>query len=141
MRWAALAALSRANVTVGRVTEAHTDALAIRAEAGLSDAGDRTWGVFAAEGGDRPLRARPVTGGYVLDGHKPWCSLGGVLDAGLVTAHVDGGRRLFEVNLRGPGITARPASGWVSRGLPTVTVSDSTSMARLPNQWARPIGT
>ena len=56
-RWAVLAAASRESLTVGRVLEAHSDALAILAEAGEPvPAG--TWGVFAAEAAPHRLEAR-----------------------------------------------------------------------------------
>src|SRR6266550_1597029 len=47
-RWAVLAAASRESLTVGRVLEAHSDALAILAEVG-QPVPSGTWGVFAAE--------------------------------------------------------------------------------------------
>jgi hypothetical protein len=54
LRWAVLAAVARANLTVARVLEAHTDALAILAEARDEPPSGSTWGVFAAEApGDR----------------------------------------------------------------------------------------
>jgi alkylation response protein AidB-like acyl-CoA dehydrogenase len=84
-RWAILAAAGRENLTVGRVLEAHSDALAILAEAGEPvPAG--TWGVFAAEAAPYRLEARECGGQVVLHGVKPWCSLAGQLDAALITA-------------------------------------------------------
>jgi alkylation response protein AidB-like acyl-CoA dehydrogenase len=136
-RWAALSALGRANLTVARVFEAHTDALAILAEAGVpDDASELTYGVFAAEGGGDPVRATCPAGQFYLSGVKPWCSLGSELDAGLVTAHVTGGRQLFRVDLHDPSVTAEPTIGWVARGLRTVT---STSL-RFAHTPAQPIG-
>ena len=117
-RWAVLAEVAARNLTVARVLEAHTDALAIRHEFDPSvPADDRTWGVFAAEAPDARLDA--VDGR--LNGTKPWCSLAGRLDAALVTAHVDGGRALFEVDLHDPGVKVEPDDAWVARGLRTVT--------------------
>src|SRR6476469_51175 len=51
-RWELLASVAAVDLTAARVLEAHLDALAILAAAGLSSmAGPgRTWGVFAAEG-------------------------------------------------------------------------------------------
>jgi alkylation response protein AidB-like acyl-CoA dehydrogenase len=139
-RWAALTALGRANLTVARVFEAHTDAIAILAEAGVpDDAGELTYGVFAAEGNGEPVRADCPTaadGQFYLSGRKPWCSLGSELDAGLVTAHVAGGRQLFRVDLHDRSVTAEPTTGWIARGLRTVT-STSLRFARTP---AQPIG-
>jgi hypothetical protein len=138
-RLGVLSALGQANLTVARVFEAHTDAIAIMAEAGLSD--DTTpagvYGVFAAEGSVEPLRAEPLEGGQChLSGVKPWCSLGSLLDAALITAHVSGGRQLFRVDLHDPSVTVEPTSGWVARGLRTVT-STSLQFDATP---AQPIG-
>jgi alkylation response protein AidB-like acyl-CoA dehydrogenase len=138
-RWRVLRELGRTNLTVARVVEAHSDALAILAEAGVAAEPDATYGVFAAEGPGEPLRARTARsagGGAVLVGTKPWCSLGSELDTALVTAHAEGGRRLFAVDLRDPRVVPEPTSGWVARGLRTVT---STSL-RFDGAPAHPVG-
>jgi alkylation response protein AidB-like acyl-CoA dehydrogenase len=138
-RFALLSGLGRSNLTVARVFEAHTDAIAILAEAGLSDRvmPTTTYGVFAAEGSGEPLRAERDAGGqFQLRGIKPWCSLGSELDSALITAHVTGGRQLFHVDLHDPSVTAEPTSGWVARGLRTVT---STSL-RFDATLAQPVG-
>jgi len=120
-RWAVLAAVSEQNLTVGRVLEAHSDALAILAEAGAPPP-DGTWGVFAAEAAPHRLTASAGPGGAVtLTGVKPWCSLAGLLDSALVTAHGPDGRQLYRVSLRDPTVTVDPPEGWVARGLRTVT--------------------
>jgi alkylation response protein AidB-like acyl-CoA dehydrogenase len=134
-RWAVLAAASRESLTVGRVLEAHSDALAILAEAG-EPVPDGTWGVFAAEAAPHRLEARERGGKAVLHGVKPWCSLAGQLDAALVTAHTGAGRQLFRVPLRHPSVSCGPAEGWVARGLRTVT---STAI-RLDGTPAVPVG-
>lgn len=127
--WEALATVGATDLSVARVLEPHLDALAILAEAGSAEVPDgSTWGVFAAEGpGVRVTATRPETtqetteGTWVLDGTKPWCSLGGHLSHALVTAWVDDTRRgLFAVDLRQPGV--RPhADAWHARGLTAVT--------------------
>jgi alkylation response protein AidB-like acyl-CoA dehydrogenase len=135
-RLALFSELGQANLTVARVFEAHTDAIAILTEAGLYDETDAaTYGVFAAEGPGEPLRAE-ANAEFRLNGIKPWCSLGSRLDAALITAYVPGGRKLFRVDLRDPSVTAEPAEGWVARGLRTVT---STSL-RFDSTPAQPIG-
>jgi hypothetical protein len=138
-RFAVLAELGQSNLTVARIFEAHTDALAILAEAGLSDDAPptTTYGVFAAEGPGEALRAgRNENGQLQLTGVKPWCSLGSKLDAALITAQVPGGRQLFRVDLHDLSVTAEATSGWVARGLRTVT---STSL-RFDATPALPIG-
>jgi len=134
-RWAVLAAASEHNLTVGRVLEAHADALAILAEAGAS-APDGTWGVFAAEAAPHRLEASDAGGGVMLTGVKPWCSLAGKLDAALVTAHVDGERQLFRVSLRDPSVTPEPAEAWAARGLRNVT----SASVRFDGTPAQPVG-
>lgn len=118
-RWAVLAAAGEHNLTVARVLEAHSDALAILAEAGEPMPGG-TWGVFAAEAAPHRLEARDSGGAMTLTGVKPWCSLGARLDAGLVTAHAGTGRQLFRVSLRHPSVTAGLPGDWVARGLRNV---------------------
>ncbi|MDQ2749840.1 MAG: acyl-CoA dehydrogenase [Actinomycetota bacterium] len=135
-RWTTLAGLGRVNLTVARVVEAHTDALAILAEAGRTDDASETWGVFAAEAPGARLTATQTAGGWVVNGVKPWCSLGAVLARALVTAHIDDGRQLFAIDLRHPGVRAEPAQEWVSRGLRTVT-SVPIHCASVP---AEPVG-
>jgi len=121
-RWRLLLAAAHGGLTAARILEAHSDALAILAEAG-EPAPRGTWGVFAAEAdGCRLDAARDGSNGDVrLDGTKPWCSLGGALDSALVTAHTPGGRQLFAVDLHNSGVTADPPGAWVARGLATVT--------------------
>ena len=122
-RWSLLAAAAEGDLSAARILEAHSDALAILAEAGESDADDAagTWGVFAAEAPDQRLDAR-VDGPMVrLSGTKPWCSLGGVLDHALVTAHVGDARCLYAVDLRQPSVRADPPQVWVARGLANIT--------------------
>ncbi|MGI8880773.1 MAG: acyl-CoA dehydrogenase [Jatrophihabitans sp.] len=119
MRWHLLAEAAAADLTVGRVLEAHADALAILAEAGVTPV-PGAWGVFAAEAPGSRLDAVEVGGAYRVNGVKPWCSLGGQLDRALVTAHEGDTRRLFAVDLHHASVRPSPAEGWVSRGLSAV---------------------
>jgi hypothetical protein len=119
-RWAVLATAGEHNLTVARVLEAHSDALAILSEAGAATP-DGTWGVFAAEAAPHRLEARADEGQVTLTGVKPWCSLAGRLDSALVTADVGSDQRqLFRVSLRDPSVTAQPPGAWVARGLRSV---------------------
>jgi hypothetical protein len=138
-RWAVLSAVAERNLTVARVLEAHSDALAILAEASAASgaaAPGGTWGVFAAEGPGLRLEAAGPDGGRVLTGVKPWCSLAGQLDCALVTAHAGEDRQLFRVSLRHPSVTVDPPSGWVARGLRTVT----SVAVRFDGTPAEPVG-
>jgi alkylation response protein AidB-like acyl-CoA dehydrogenase len=134
-RWAVLAAAGEHNLTVARVLEAHSDALAILAEAG-EPVPDGTWGVFAAEAAPHRLEAHDRDGHIVLTGVKPWCSLADRLDAALVTAHVGDGRQLFRVSLRHPSVTPEPPGTWVARGLRSVT----SAAVRFDGTPADPVG-
>jgi alkylation response protein AidB-like acyl-CoA dehydrogenase len=134
-RWAVLAAAGERNLTVARVLEAHSDALAILAEAGEL-VPDGTWGVFAAEAPGCRLEARESDGRAVLTGVKPWCSLAAQLDSALVTAHAGTQRGLFRVSLRHPSVTADSPDAWVARGLRTVT----SAAVRFDGTPAQPVG-
>lgn len=130
-RWQVLATLAEQDLTVARVVEAHLDAVAVLAEAGLPVPEGSTWGVFAAEAPDAVLES---SGGR-LTGRKPWCSLAGVLTHALVTAHTPAGRRLFAVDLRGPGVHVEEGA-WHSRGL----VDVPSGPVRFEAVAAEPVG-
>lgn len=142
-QWELLATTARIDVAAARMLEPHLDALNILAEAGArSDTLSRigadarsTWGVFAAEGPGVRLSAHETADGWRLHGTKPWCSLAAHLSHALVTAHVDGGRRLFAVALRGVGVRPHPGP-WIARGLADV-VSAPVDFDDVP---AEPIG-
>jgi len=134
-RWQLFADVAAQDLTVARILEAHADALAILAEAGVAPPTGR-WGVFAAEAPGVELTGRRLGAGWVVEGTKPWCSLGGRLDHALVTARVGAGRQLFAVDLVHQSVRPEPASGWVARGLRAIP-SGSVHFARAP---ARPVG-
>lgn len=134
-RWQLLALAAQTDLTAARILEAHTDALAILDEAG-EDAPEGTWGVFAAEGPGARLEAAGPDAATTLTGTKPWCSLGGVLDHALITAHTPTGRRLFAVDLHQPSVTADDPARWVARGLAHVT----SAPVRFDGSPARPVG-
>ncbi len=144
VRWQLLADLAAADLTVARVVEAHLDAVAILAEAaqeancpqGADQGGAATWGVFAAEAPGAVLEAESDgQGGWLVNGVKPWCSLAGRLSHALVTARVSGGRQLFAVSLRDPGVRVE-ADAWHARGLVEVP-SGPVHLERVP---AVPVG-
>ena len=134
-RWAVLGAVAERNLTVARVLEAHSDALAILAEAG-AEMPEGTWGVFAAEAPGQQLEAAERDGRFILTGTKPWCSLAGHLDSALVTARTGHDRQLFRVSLRHPSVHPEPPSGWIARGLRTVT----SVAVRFDGTPAEPVG-
>ncbi len=120
--WETLATVAARDLGTARVIEPHLDALAILRQSGvrlpdaLSPAANLTWGVFAAERGER-LLAEELAGEWRLVGTKAWCSLAGTVDAALVSAWPDSEhRRLFAVLLRQPGVRVEP-DAWHARGL------------------------
>jgi len=117
-RWHRLAELAEADVVAARLAEAHTDALAIMAELGVSELkNDLLWGVWAAESRDAVLSARDNGGVTTLDGTKVWCSGAGLCARALVTARLDSGERgLFAVDLGHAGVQPLP-SGWRNPGM------------------------
>ncbi|MDQ0372356.1 acyl-CoA dehydrogenase [Cellulomonas humilata] len=134
--WELLATLGATDLGVARAVEPHLDARAILTQAGVPDRDDRTWGVYAAEGPGVRLDAVDAGDGWRLGGTKPWCSLAGVLDAALVTAHLaGGGRALFAVDLHDPGVRLLDQE-WASRGL---TEIPSTAVA-FDDVVATPVG-
>lgn len=115
-RWNRLADVAERDLDLGRLVEAHTDALAILAElAGPEYRAGQRWGVWAAEASE-PLRAECTGGRWLLDGTKTWCSGAGLCTDALVTAHADDGVRLFAVSLDSPGV-ASDAAGWTGLGM------------------------
>lgn len=139
-RWRFLAETAARDVAAARMLEPHLDALAILAEARAAGAdafpSDGTWGVFAAEGGDRPVRAEQATdGGWRLSGTKPWCSLAAHLDRALVTAWVGEERGLFAIDLTADGVDAHEGP-WHARGLSAI-VSAPIDLDAVP---AVPVG-
>lgn len=113
-RHARLLAVGRADMQVARVAEAHTDAVSILHEAGLSERPGTLYGVWAAEDpacaldlNDRAERA----GDFVLTGTKAFCTGAAMLDRALVTVRRDGVAHLIDVDVRDERVTFDD-SGW-----------------------------
>ncbi|MHC6176509.1 acyl-CoA dehydrogenase [Glutamicibacter sp. X7] len=115
--WEMLATVAAIDLVAARTLEPHLDAAAILRQADLPWQPGRTWGVYAAEGPNMKLEAKPATRGFwTLHGVKPWCSLAERVSHALITAHTAQGRRLFAVPMYGLGVSVLP-SRWVSRGM------------------------
>ncbi len=112
-RWQALAEMSAADLVLGRLAEAHADAVAILAELG-SARPDGLYGVWAAEPPWARVEAAHTAAGWVLNGRKAWCSGALLLDRALVTAHAADGRRLFDIAVRG---LTPVADSWAAVGM------------------------
>jgi hypothetical protein len=117
VRLSGLAAVGETDLVLGRLVEAHSDAVAILAELDgpVPQPGQR-WGVWAAEGPQATVQAHLRDGVWRLSGIKPWCSGTGLCTHALVTAAGPDGHALYAVALE--PATARPMKGsWRSVGL------------------------
>jgi alkylation response protein AidB-like acyl-CoA dehydrogenase len=115
LRYGALAEIAAVDLSLARLAEGHTDALAILAEAGRG-ARPGTYGVWAAEPPDARVRAERVAAGFRLTGRKRFASGARRLDRALVTAEASDGGRLFDVDLRAGGVTVVPDT-WQAVGM------------------------
>ncbi|CAN5294460.1 acyl-CoA dehydrogenase family protein [soil metagenome] len=114
-RFAALSEIGAVDLSLARLAEGHTDAIAILSEAGVG-ARRGTYGVWAAEPPEARVEAIPSSRGWTLTGMKKYGSGATGLDRALVTAHTSEGPRLFDVDLRDPRI--RPEIGtWNAIGM------------------------
>ncbi|MBO0596720.1 acyl-CoA dehydrogenase [Nesterenkonia sp. E16_7] len=89
-RWRRLAGITAQNTVVGRLYEAHADAVAISTDLGrpeLVSTGE-LWGVWAAEPPTPVLTATRSSAGWILSGTKAWCSGASMCSHALVTATV-----------------------------------------------------
>lgn len=104
-----LAQIARDNLELGRLVEAHADALAILHEAGREPRPRALYGVWASEG-KAGLR---VSEGAV-SGQKEFCTGAGLVDCALVTV-MEPDRRLLEIDLKvGADRIGFDASEWTT---------------------------
>lgn len=119
-RWECLALVARHDLSLLKLYEGHTDALAILTELGCAalHVPRSAWAVWCAEppGPGLALR-RSASDGFVLSGRKHWCSGAASVSHGLVSCRdEDGGRRLAAVVMRQPGVTVT-SEGWKAVGM------------------------
>lgn len=119
-RWRALAMIAGRDLSLLKIYESHTDALAILAElrAPVQLAPGCIWAVWAAEPPDAVLRGdRQGDAAMTLTGTKAWCSGAAFVTNALVTCRDSRGKRwLTAVNLRQPGIHVT-GRGWHAIGM------------------------
>jgi hypothetical protein len=118
-RWNHLAAVAGRDLSLVKLFEGHTDALAILGELDPGYRAPRAyWGVWAAEGPASRLRVRPEGDTAVLlDGTKQWCSGAAALTHALVTGwEADDVPGLYAVALDQAGVT-ETSSGWHAVGM------------------------
>lgn len=124
IRHQALRRWGQMDLSLARIAEAHTDALAILAEAGCAASPDALYGVWASDGPASRLNAQRMDNArWRLEGMKQFCSGATFLEAVLVSAYDGADVLLFEVSLQEPGIRAL-ASQWKSAAL-----SDTATVA------------
>lgn len=125
LRWQALAAVAASDLSLAKLYEGHTDALAIFAELGVAPASavvPASWGVWAAEAPQSRTLIEADAGardGVVrLNGAKCWCSgAAGASDALLTAWHADGrGPQLVSLNLRQAGVRVSDVA-WQAVGM------------------------
>lgn len=100
-RWRALARIAGCDLSLVKLYEGHTDALAILAECGAAQqAGNSIWGVWAAEPPDARAYIVERDGERVrLQGRKAWCSGALQIDRALLTAWEDDQPQLVAIEL------------------------------------------
>jgi alkylation response protein AidB-like acyl-CoA dehydrogenase len=114
-RWEALAELAGQDLSLARLAEGHTDALAILAELGAPrPPAGRRWGVWAAQPPGRGLTAERDGDGWRLTGVKQYCSGARSCTDAVVTATALDGDRLFTVSTQ--GLTPLPGT-WPAVGM------------------------
>ncbi|WDZ97384.1 acyl-CoA dehydrogenase [Herbaspirillum sp. WKF16] len=138
-RWRALAAVAGRDLSLAKLYEAHTDALAILAEAGQADQPPfSVWGVWCAEAPDAVLAAHrlPADDLLQLDGEKRWCSgAAAVTHALLSYRDADGRACLAALDLKQEGVTVIEDE-WMAVGM----AATRTARLRLDKAIARPVG-
>ncbi len=118
-RWRALASVAAHDLSLVKLYEGHTDALAILSEAGEpADDDGTTWGMWAAEAPGARVTFEPASEGWTLSGTKAWCSGARHLDCALLTVwrSDDEGPFLARVNLKQPGVSF-DAAHWQATGM------------------------
>lgn len=113
-RFAALYEFGRLDLSLARLIEAHTDALAIFGEAQRTARAGLLYGVWASDGPSSMLTlSRNPDGTLRLNGIKRYCTGAPFLDAALVTAHRGQELLMIDVSLNANGLMV-DASEWAS---------------------------
>lgn len=118
-RWQALATVAAQDLSLCKLYEGHTDALAIFQHYQTPVPAQSTWGMWAAEPPQArvTLNAEQRDGSVRLHGRKAWCSGATVLSHGLLTAwNADGEQQLVAVALQQPGVQVTE-QGWQAVGM------------------------
>ncbi len=115
-RWRVLATVGAFDLSLAKLYEGHTDALAILEELG-GEAAEGLWAVWAAEPPHARVVFRAGTHGGSLHGVKAWCSGASDVDHAVMSAWTEhGGPTLVSVGLRQPGVAVETDS-WKAVGM------------------------
>ena len=99
-RFEVLSKWASVDLSVGRLVEGHSDAIAILADAAMLPVTDHaTYGVWAARSTGINTLAERVSGGWRLTGSKAFCSGSSIIERALVTAEAPDGYRIFDVKV------------------------------------------
>ncbi|ELX08166.1 hypothetical protein Jab_2c02120 [Janthinobacterium sp. HH01] len=117
-RWQALALVAGHDLSLLKLYEGHTDALAILKELDGPSMSSAAWGVWCAEPpGAVVTLTTSGPHGFRLSGRKQWCSGAAGLSHALVSCRDAAGQRwLAAVALRQPGVTVTQ-DGWHAVGM------------------------
>ncbi len=122
-RWRGLACVAAHDLSLCKLYEGHTDALAIIAEVQnhppFDIPADSTWGMWAAEPPHAKvqLNARTSSHEVRLDGLKAWCSGAAQISHALITCwDEEGQQQLVAVALQQPGVEIT-SNGWNAVGM------------------------
>ncbi len=139
-RWRGLASVAATDLSLCKLYEGHTDALAILAEVDCVDEAaryampaDSTWGMWAAEPPQAKvhINSRTSAQDVRLDGRKAWCSGATQISHALLTCwDEEGQQQLVAVSLQQPGVTVLD-EGWHAVGMAaTASVAVNFEQAR-----------
>jgi hypothetical protein len=132
----ALSEWGRTDLSVARVAEAHTDALAILAEASHAPRSDALYGVWASDAPPSRVTCRQLDNGdWRIEGIKHFCSGATFVDAALVTANHHGEILLFDIPCTSKEVLAQP-SRWASFALAdTATTAVEFASVTVPGNF------
>lgn len=112
-RLAVLARIAAADLALGRLAEAHLDAVTILREAGREPDPGATYGVWASDAPHARLLLESEGPMRVVRGSKAFCTGAGLVDRALVTVHDDESVHLVSIEARPPAL-AVDTSAWIS---------------------------
>ncbi|MBW3507899.1 acyl-CoA dehydrogenase [Janthinobacterium sp. NKUCC06_STL] len=130
-RWQMLAAIAAVDLSLLKLYEGHTDALAIQAEIGGSGVpAGSSWGVWCTDMPGTRVRVRQTAEGrHVLDGRKAWCAGAQGLSHALISCWNDAGQAcLASVAVSQPGVHVTN-EGWQAVGMHACASVDVTFSA------------